>query len=65
MRVVGGLRRAGLNVEANVPYRTDRTEDFAVPVHGDDRGIPAILVEIRNDHLRDDRGCRDLGDIFE
>ncbi len=56
MSVVGGLRRAGLNVEANVPYRTDRAEDFAVPVHGDDRGIPAILIEIRNDQIRDEAG---------
>ena len=55
-RVVNGLRQAGLNVEANVPYHTDRAEDFAVPVHGDDRNIPAILIEIRNDQIRDEAG---------
>ena len=56
MSLVNSLRRAGLNVEGNVPYHTDRAEDFAVPVHGDDRGIPAILVEIRNDQIRDAAG---------
>jgi len=56
MSVVGRLRQAGLNVEANMPYQTDRAEDFAVPVHGDDRDIPAILIEIRNDQVRDEAG---------
>ncbi|ESQ91213.1 hypothetical protein ABAC460_06525 [Asticcacaulis sp. AC460] len=47
--LVSRLRTDGLRVGANVPYKTDRNEDYAVPVHGDDRGIPAVLVEIRND----------------
>jgi predicted N-formylglutamate amidohydrolase len=34
----------------------DRAEDFSVPVHGDDRGIPAILIEISNDQIRDTAG---------
>ncbi len=51
--VIAHLRQAGLHVEANVPYTSDRAEDFAVPIHGDDRGIPAILIEIRNDLIRD------------
>lgn len=38
-----------LNVEANVPYGVSRDEDYALIVHGDDRGHPAILIEIRND----------------
>ncbi|WP_374188355.1 N-formylglutamate amidohydrolase [Asticcacaulis biprosthecium] len=47
--LVSRLQSAGLRVGANVPYKTDRAEDYAVPVHGDDRGIPAVLVEMRND----------------
>ena len=39
----------GLLVGANVPYRIDREEDHAIPVHGIDRSYPAILLEIRND----------------
>lgn len=43
-------------VAANVPYVSSRDEDYAVPVHGDDRGIPAILIEIRNDLIGDEKG---------
>lgn len=38
-----------LVVGANVPYVIARDEDYAIPIHGTDRGNPAILVEIRND----------------
>jgi predicted N-formylglutamate amidohydrolase len=53
-QLITRLRAAGLRVDANVPYRTDRAEDFAIPIHGDDRGIPAVLVEIRNDLVAGD-----------
>jgi predicted N-formylglutamate amidohydrolase len=43
-------------VGANVPYVIERSEDYTVPVHGDDLGIPAILVEIRNDLIREADG---------
>lgn len=49
--LVRALRSKGVNVGANVPYKTDRLEDYSVPVHGDDRGLPAVLIEIRNDML--------------
>lgn len=35
----------------NQPYSVSREEDYALPVHGDARGIDAVLVEIRNDEL--------------
>ncbi len=54
--MVARLNRPDLMVGANVPYQSDRFEDYAVPVHGDDRGIPAILIEIRNDLIRDATG---------
>ncbi len=47
--LVDKLRRLGLTAGANVPYESSRDEDYAIPVHGDDRGIPAVLIEIRND----------------
>jgi predicted N-formylglutamate amidohydrolase len=43
-------------VGANVPYVVDRDEDYTVPVHGDDRGVPTILVEIRHDLFGAPRG---------
>jgi predicted N-formylglutamate amidohydrolase len=68
-RVIELLRVAGLIVEANVPYKTDRAEDYAIPIHGDDRGIPAVLVEIRNDLIGDDVGpaiwAKRLADVRE
>jgi predicted N-formylglutamate amidohydrolase len=51
-------REPGLNVGTNVPYRITREGDYTIPVHGDDRGIPAILVEIRNDLLGDPGAIR-------
>ena len=47
--VLAKLQTPGLNIGENVPYATNRTEDYGVPIHGDDRGIPAILIEMRND----------------
>ncbi|OCC03386.1 N-formylglutamate amidohydrolase [Labrys sp. WJW] len=49
-KVIEALRSAasGLLVEANVPYVIDGN-DYAIPVHGDQRGNPAVLIEIRND----------------
>ncbi|EPG9355799.1 N-formylglutamate amidohydrolase, partial [Pseudomonas aeruginosa] len=36
----------------NQPYAIDPAEDTTVPVHGDARGLEAVLLEIRNDGLR-------------
>lgn len=46
-------REASLNVGANVPYAVSTDEDYTLLVHGDQRGYPAILVEIRNDQIAD------------
>jgi predicted N-formylglutamate amidohydrolase len=55
--VIEGLARgSGLNVAANQPYTVDREGDYAIPVHGTDRDLPAILVEIRNDLIADADG---------
>jgi predicted N-formylglutamate amidohydrolase len=42
-------RERDLNVGANVPYVITREDDYAVPVHGDGRGLPAALIEMRQD----------------
>ena len=55
--VIDGLAAdPGLVVAANQPYTVDRDSDYAIPVHGTDRGLPAILVEIRNDLVSHDLG---------
>ena len=55
--VISGLSRdPTLNIASNEPYGIHRDEDYAVPVYGTDRGLPAILVEIRNELISDSRG---------
>lgn len=39
----------------NEPYRIEPEHDYTVPVHGDGRGVPAALLEVRQDCLRTDR----------
>lgn len=55
--IIGNLsREPGLHVAPNEPYVISRDSDYAVPIHGDDRGIPAVLVEIRQDLIADADG---------
>jgi len=43
-----------LVVGENEPYRIEPgTYDYTVPVHGDDRGLDAVLIEVRQDLLGD------------
>jgi predicted N-formylglutamate amidohydrolase len=57
-RLVAGLRvDPALVVGANEPYRIEAEEDFTVPVHGDAKGIPAVLLEVRQDLLADEAGA--------
>ena len=61
--ILSGLRTdAALNVAANVPYVISRDADYAVPVHGDDRGIPAVLIEVRQDLLANQAGIEEWAD---
>jgi predicted N-formylglutamate amidohydrolase len=56
-RLVRRLEAAGpLVVGTNQPYQISLKDDYAIPVHGDRRGIPAALIELRNDGLADARG---------
>lgn len=45
-----------LIVEANVPYSVTPEDDYALPVHGDARNLDAVLIEIRNDTIREATG---------
>lgn len=44
---------SGASVGRNEPYRISLNEDFTVPVHGDARGLPAVLIEVRQDLVSD------------
>lgn len=38
-----------LEIGDNQPYPIDDDIDYSVPVHGDGRGLPAVMIEIRQD----------------
>ncbi len=41
----------GLEVGDNIPYRLTDDGDYGVPVHGEQRGLPHVLVELRQDGI--------------
>lgn len=47
--LVAALQEPGLTVVANEPYRIHDESDYTVPVHGEARGLDAVLIEIRQD----------------
>ena len=49
--VAGLAADPALTVGDNQPYQIEPEHDYTVPVHGDGRGIPAALLEIRQDLL--------------
>ena len=46
------LRADGLMVGANEPYDFGVLTDYTVPVHAEGRGLPSLLVEVRNSEIR-------------
>lgn len=48
----------GERVGRNEPYSMSRETDYTIPVHGEDRGLPSVEIEVRNDLIRDARGRR-------
>lgn len=57
--VVERLGQDGLTVAANQPYVIARDEDYTIPIHGEDRGLPALLIEIRQDLIADEAGAEE------
>lgn len=52
-------------VVRNAPYAVDDASDYTIPVHGEGRGIPHALLEVRNDLIQDDEGLRDWTDRLD
>ena len=46
----------GIVSTLNEPYVVEDDGDYTVPVHGEQRGIPSTLIELRNDHITDPAG---------
>jgi predicted N-formylglutamate amidohydrolase len=47
----------GFVVGHNQPYSVDDTTDHTIPVHGEQRGLPHVLIEIRQDLLTTPADC--------
>ena len=54
-----------LTVGENEPYFLDHERDYAVPVHGERRGIPHVELEIRQDLIADAEGQQEWAEILE
>jgi len=48
----------GLIVGDNEPYFVSDETDYTIPAHGEQRGLPHALVEIRQDLIADENGQR-------
>ena len=42
----------------NAPYSVSDATDYTIPVHGERRGLPHVLIEIRQDLIGDENGQR-------
>jgi len=59
-----GKARQEYSFTHNKPYTVDDASDYTLPVHGEQRGIYHLLLEIRNDHLILDNEIHRLASIF-
>jgi predicted N-formylglutamate amidohydrolase len=48
-RLLRLLAEPGLRLAANEPYTIEDDHDYTVPVHGEARGLEAVLIEVRQD----------------
>jgi predicted N-formylglutamate amidohydrolase len=60
--VLTALEGPGLRLAANHPYQITDATDNTVPVHGEARGLDAVLLEIRQDLLADEAGIDQWAD---
>jgi predicted N-formylglutamate amidohydrolase len=42
-------RHGNVLVGDNQPYSVDDSTDYTIPVHGEARGLPHVLIELRQD----------------
>ena len=62
-RVRAGLRRVtGLNIGDNEPYAQTPEFGYTAEAHGEARGLPNLLIEIRQDLLTDEQAVRGWAD---
>jgi hypothetical protein len=56
--LLGALARGGgIIVGGNEPYLIDDEIDYTIAVHGEGRGLPGVMIEIRQDEIRTAAGA--------
>jgi len=53
-----------LVVGDNEPYRVTDASDYAIPIHGEQRHLPHVEIEIRQDLIADEAGQHRWADLF-
>nr|WP_321982222.1 N-formylglutamate amidohydrolase [uncultured Cohaesibacter sp.] len=53
-----------MTIGFNEPYQVSGLSDWFVPRHGEARGLPHALIEVRNDHISDKDGQEKWADIL-
>lgn len=51
-------------VGINQPYSVGDDTDYAIPIHGEKRGLPCVEIEIRNDLIRTAPAAREWGKVL-
>jgi len=64
-KLIGLLRREpGLVVGDNEPYSVSDASDYTIPVHGEQRDLLHVAIEIRQDLIADEAGPRRWADLL-
>ena len=58
------IAKSGLKVERNVPYQIDFAGDYTLPVHGEDRRLDYVEIEICQDLISDAAGQAELAKVM-
>ncbi len=58
------MRNPGIDVALNRPYTVDDLSDYTIPVHGERRGLPHVLVEVRSDQIEERTGQADWAQLL-
>ena len=60
--LVNRLGGEAAGIAHNEPYQIEEDSDFTVPVHGEARGLDAVLIEVRQDLIATEAAAKVWGD---
>lgn len=61
-RLVDQLGGEAAGIAHNQPYQIEDDSDYTVPVHGEARGLDAVLIEVRQDLIATEAAANGWGD---